>query len=99
MSRRANGESMSQDAITRRRFIGAGAAAGAGALLGVSEAEAKRRRHRRRRRVPPAVRRADVAVVGAGFAGLTAAREIVKAGKSVIVLEARDRIGGRVLNY
>ncbi|MDX6669504.1 MAG: monoamine oxidase [Solirubrobacteraceae bacterium] len=90
---------MSQDAITRRRFIGAGAAAGAGALLGVSEAEAKRRRHRRRRRVAPAVRRADVAVVGAGFAGLTAAREIVKAGKSVIVLEARDRIGGRVLNY
>lgn len=38
-------------------------------------------------------------VVGAGFAGLTAARELVKRGRSVIVLEARDRVGGRVFNH
>lgn len=38
---------------------------------------------------------ADVVVIGAGFAGLTAARELRQAGRSVIVLEARDRIGGR----
>ena len=44
-------------------------------------------------------RSADVIVVGAGLAGLTAAREVVKAGRSVIVLEARDRVGGRTLNH
>jgi monoamine oxidase len=40
--------------------------------------------------------RADVVVVGAGFAGLAAARALVRKGKKVAVLEARDRVGGRV---
>lgn len=43
-------------------------------------------------------READVAVVGAGFAGIVAARELQGAGLGVVVLEARDRVGGRVLN-
>src|SRR5215216_5386607 len=41
---------------------------------------------------------ADVAVVGAGFAGIVAARELQRKGFDIVLLEARDRVGGRVLN-
>jgi monoamine oxidase len=41
----------------------------------------------------------DVVVVGAGIAGLVAARKIARSGVSVLVVEARDRVGGRVLNH
>ena len=37
----------------------------------------------------------DVVVVGAGLAGLTAARELTRGGFDVVVLEGRDRVGGR----
>jgi monoamine oxidase len=43
----------------------------------------------------PLPREADVVVIGAGAAGIAAARKLVAAGRRVIVLEASDRIGGR----
>jgi monoamine oxidase len=60
----------------------------------VPGAEARKKgKHKR-----PRKRHADVVVVGAGFAGLTAALRVMQAGKSVIVLEARNRVGGRSHN-
>ena len=38
----------------------------------------------------------DVIIIGAGFTGLSAAFELARRGKDVVVLEARDRVGGRV---
>src|SRR5882724_11377136 len=76
---------MATKGITRRGLIGAAAAGAAVAALPKSG--------------HAAARSADVIVVGAGLAGLTAARQIVQAGRSVMVLEARDRVGGRVLNH
>ncbi|MEU0502118.1 flavin monoamine oxidase family protein [Nocardia sp. NPDC005998] len=43
-------------------------------------------------------RSVDVVVIGAGIAGLVAARDLVQSGAEVLVLEARDRVGGRLLN-
>ena len=48
----------------------------------------------------PRASNVDVAIVGAGISGLTTARELVKAGiDNIVVLEARDRVGGRTYNH
>ena len=71
----------------RRRLLAAPAALAAGAVGARPPPEAA---------APVEV---DVVVVGAGIAGLVAARLLVKAGKSVMVVEARDRVGGRTWSH
>ncbi len=92
---------MTERQLTRRRFVAGTIATGAAAAVPAA-AKAAAPRGRTKPGRPPAsgpTRTADVVVVGAGFAGLTAARDIHQAGRSVVVLEARDRVGGRVWNH
>jgi monoamine oxidase len=84
--------------VTRRSFVAGTLATGAAVAL-PAEAEAARRKRKAKAPKSGSRRSADVVVVGAGFAGLTAARNIQRAGRSVVVLEARDRVGGRVWNH
>jgi monoamine oxidase len=71
--------------MTRRDFLSASAALAAAPAL-LSRASAT-----------PLPREADIVVIGAGAAGIAAARRIIAANRKAIVVEATDRIGGRCL--
>jgi monoamine oxidase len=75
---------------TRRSFLAGGAVAAVAATFAPTAAAASSR---------PKTISTDVVVVGGGLAGLTAARRLVAKRHDVVVLEARDRVGGRTLNH
>src|SRR5262245_12882120 len=74
-------------AAGRREFFKATAAVGAGLLLSNHVGYAAQKKLPR------------VVVVGAGFAGLACAHELKAAGYKVTLIEARPRLGGRVLSF
>ncbi|MEM6485132.1 MAG: NAD(P)/FAD-dependent oxidoreductase [Pseudomonadota bacterium] len=85
---RSSGSDVESAAVSRRRFIASVAAAGAaGSALSSATVRAAAS--------PGGGTDYDVIVVGGGMAGSSAAREVSKAGLRTVLLEARNRLGGR----
>jgi len=85
-------------AVDRRQLlIGALALGGAAALGGCAQEQPSvQAAEGRKAQSPFGEREVDVLVIGAGIAGLAAAQHVVGSGRSCAVLEARDRVGGRI---
>jgi monoamine oxidase len=78
------------DGMTRRRFVQSALAASAGMLLSQSGVFGQ---------APVARIGKRICIIGAGFSGLAAAYELLAVGYDVTVIEARDRVSGRVLSF
>ena len=92
---------MTQPPLTRRTLLGGaslgGLALGTGALTsGLTGPYADAAAASLQGSLP---RHVDVVVVGGGLSGLVAARQVARKGHRVLLVEARDRVGGRVLNH
>jgi monoamine oxidase len=81
--------------LSRRTFLGGAVAGGVLLAAGCSD-DSSRSSPATTRPRPDAGAASRVIVVGAGLAGLTTALDLTEAGWDVVVLEARDRVGGRV---
>jgi monoamine oxidase len=91
--------SKQKSGVTRRAVLGGLAATGGGlALQSIGAPVSSSARPPDAVSAPSGSRRADVVIIGAGFAGLSAARTLAAKGVKVVVVEARGRVGGRTHN-
>ncbi len=87
MSVRAVGTPTTMSKLTRRSFLAAAGAIATNPALAATQQKSK----------APGETRVDVVIIGAGVAGIAAARRIMFAGRKCVVLEATGTIGGRCL--